>query len=94
MPDRIIPIDDDEQLLPDLDDLLDDADVLSETNGRLRERLGDDFPGAPSDTISTRVPVVDVYGFYLPWHKFDEDKWEYTYLPKALFLWGNISTPG
>ena len=21
------------------------------------------------------MPVVDVYGFYLPWHKFDEDKW-------------------
>ena len=40
MPDRIIPIDDDEQLLPDLDDLLDDADVLSETNGRLGKGLG------------------------------------------------------
>ena len=75
MPDRIIPIDDDEQELPDLDDLLDDADVLTETNGRLRERLGDDFPGAPSDTITGRVPVIEVYGFYLPWHKFDQDKW-------------------
>lgn len=73
IPDRFNPID--VQDFPEPDVLLDDFDVLNETNGRLRERLGDDFPGSPSDTISKRVPVIDVYGFYLPWHKFDEDKW-------------------
>ena len=88
MPDGIETIFEDELSIPG--EMSDDDDVLTDTNRRLREKLGDDFPGGPSDKFWGPIPVIEVYGFYLPWHKFDKDIWGIYIFAEGIELLGKF----
>ena len=88
MPDEIETILEDELSIPD--EMSDDDDILTDTNSRLREKLGHDFPGGPADEFGGPVPVIEVYGFYLPWHKFDKDMWGIYIFAEGIELLGKF----
>jgi predicted RNA binding protein YcfA (HicA-like mRNA interferase family) len=59
---------------------------VAEINSALRDRFGDDFPGAPGTAGGTTThgtkagsawPLLspDIYAFYLPWHYFSQPLW-------------------
>lgn len=60
---------------------------LGDINSALRDRFGDDFPGAPGiagggttshgSNAGSASPLLspDIYAFYLPWHYFSQSLW-------------------
>jgi len=77
-----------------------DPGLLGEMADELKEIFGHDFPGAPggadsfldskTDLVIRMVPVVDVFGFYLPWHRFDENSWGIYIFAEGIVALGKI----
>ena len=53
--------------------------IFEDTNNETLEDyqgvFGDDFPGNPAGNLGGKTSSIDLLGFYLPWHIFQNDKW-------------------